>query len=373
MKKAILFVFVFMFVGTHLVFCEENTTVGVRNQNQTFQEQTGGTQSIIQNSYGANKVLHGISAPVDPDFVYIGAMQPGEQKIWREVNRYLPEQLYSKEEMKKIEESGEFIIQWTGKPLQIEESDGPAQLLSFIPTSENDIELWSVWMESTKNSFAKEDIIRMISKVRNKTHARRYVITVEVQLNPQGAGNSLSGSGGASFIPSNTAYAVGVGPMIGKSESRVFKIYHITVTGYNDGPAYSRSNVPEKGVEKNAQIQKRDDPWLIYLKDDFSLQEPQGIPYNVEWIKRHWKTIRQNNGKIQIICKGWPGEEKNLDRKALESMIEMGKNLISQNITEPKELQQIMKYGYDTNLLSKEKSALQKQNAKGVLIIKITQ
>lgn len=373
MKNLILFFTicsVLFFFQKPVISQEISTEVSSQAAQQQYQE--GGTQILnyapVNNA--ANRIQHSISAPAYSDFLPVGSIPPGERVVWREVKQYLPQQLYSPEEMRKIEERGDFIIQWTGKAFKIEENNDPIRVLENIPVGTNDIELWSVFMETTKNSFVKEDILRMISKIRNKTNTRRVVVTIEVQLNPQVAGNSVGFGGGISGFLGDAASAGGLSPMIGKTESRVYKVYHITVTGYNDGDHVSPVNISR--VDNNSLQTRPDIPLAMHLDNNFFLRDPQSVLYNTEWLKRNWKKIEKMNGKINIIGKGFPGNERELKKMALQVKNEIEKILVSQNFVSAQDLKQRIVSGYITRLSSQEMSYIQKEKAKGTIIVQIT-
>lgn len=371
MKRSIWFLAACSFFFFQPAFSQE-TNIGIDVDTQTYQQQTGGTQTFtyapVNNS--PDQVQHSISAQVDPNLMYVSPLSSGKPIIWHEVYSYAPDDILTPEEIREHEDGGGFILHWTKKKFVIEKNNDHVRVLDLIPAGPNDRVLWSVQAETAPNAFLKEEIDYLVSKVRNATNTRRVLVTVELQLNPQVAGNSFGMAGGASGFIGTTANAVGVSPMMGKSESRVYDIYHITVTGYNDGISNSIPN--SRPATTKLSPPKQDIPWIIYLNNDLSMQEPQGVPYNVEWIKRNWDKIQGMKGKINIICKGLPGSEKDLEDKARQAMIEMGRTLVSQNFVSAQNLEQIMKYGYDTNISSQEISKLQKQNATGVMILSIT-
>ena len=336
----------------------------VETSTETNQEMYGGIQSI--DSYGADEITYrsyiqphaGAEFLLAPRAIYV----PDKARPWYEVSCFKYEELYTEEELDYFIKKDGDIVQFTGRPLTVRGNTDPAYLLPAMPGGGKDIKLWTVMLETPPNGLLEEGIKRAVSIAKIKTGTRRAYVEVRLQLNPQNAGNVLPFGSGSSFIGGTTAWAFAANPQTGKSKSRVYNIYHITVYAYNDGPVTpSIKKPPVKDTLKP----------VFFNGNGLVMNQENAIINNVQWLKKRWDAIKEKGMKIQFSGLCLPeGNPALAEQIAYNVMLKVGSVLCEQGINET-ELENAFRYNAAT-ANEKQTADLKNRNANGAVIIKIT-
>ncbi len=293
MKKKLFIILLIMVLWPLVVMAEDsgfNATVTVQ-QNQ-IQLQSGGKGK------GDTRIRSFINPYMDTEFLPPPATYPPGKVVAYTEEKEIPywklDHLPLKDLLKKYRQEGD-IIQYEKKLISLEPNKRNIRLL---PGRLTEPPLWTVCLESTTNGFVREAVRRAGSLAKAGTNVDRAFIQIETCLNPWTAGNALSFGGASSFLPGTSALAVGTQPQIGKSESRVYPVYRVTVYCYRPGP------VPMATRQKANQSHSK-----LFLFKGEKLANREVVNYNAAWLAERFNQIKKKNFKIKILGQGKEAEE----------------------------------------------------------------
>lgn len=355
MKKFILFFIV--------IYCSAaaGAETSFNIDTETSQQQFGGTQRMIFNSNPANEIIHrayiNAHTTTDPPFASRIIIAPKGSQTWVKKKFYLHQELDNIDEVLELIKRDGDIIQYTEKPIRIDYNTDTVYIVDQMPDGPNDIELWSLWLETPLNAHLDEGVRRLVSLAKAKTGTRRIFVSVEANYQSDNASGAVGNAAHAAIISGTTALANAFQPQIGKSSARGYKVWQIVVLCYNDS-------------KKEIKKMKNDYLKPIFFNEDGLISGQENINLNTIFIKNRWSEIKRKKISIEFLGLYLPENSKMAKNAARVTMLEVGSTLYKGGIDE-EEIEDVFRFNC---LLSNEQQSndLKNRGAVGAVVVKIS-